>query len=194
MQGSRSEDGRYPGYSPRSTESAPPPRRRRGTVWQVLAAVALVVAAGTCLGYGGWAMSARRAVFADLAAGEGVSAAVAQESDHLHEQLLTAAVIALVVAIALWLLAHLLSRRPLATAGFTAVALFVTGAMLAVGGAYVTSLVDGVAEADRAAIGFLIMGGGFLLLGSGAVAAVVALFRARRSPTPAAGFTAWREQ
>lgn len=183
----------HPGYAPKPPPP-PPPAPAYGSVWRVLAAIALCLAALACIAYGVWAITARRAVFADLAGGDSVTFDAARESDRLHGVLLWTAVGVLVVAVVLWLVAHLRRRKPLGIAGFTAMALFVLGLLIAVGGAYVTSLVDGeVAEAGKGALGFLIMGIGFLFVAGGAVAALVAAFvRPPRPETPEAGFAGWQ--
>jgi hypothetical protein len=184
----------HPGYAPKPPPPPPPPPEPEyGSIWRILAAVALVIAAVACFGYGGWAMIARRGIFADLADGRSVTAEAARESDRLNDLLLGLAVGAVVVAVALWLVAHLRRRKPFGTAGFTAAALIVTGALVLVGGAYMTSLVDGeVSRAATAAIGFLIMGGGSILLGAGVVSALVAVFvRPARPEVLSAGFAGW---
>lgn len=164
-------------------------------MWRILAAIALPLAALTCIGHGIWAMTARRGIFADLANGESVTAETARDSDRLHSVLLWVSIVLLVVAAALWLTAHLRRRKPLGTVGFTALALIATGLVVVLGGAYLTSVVDGeVSEAGKAAVGFLIMGGGSLLLGAGAVCALVAAFLKPPPPAvPAAGFAGWSE-
>jgi hypothetical protein len=184
----------YPGYTPKPPPPPPPPPEPAyGSVWRILAAVALPIAGLACLAYGGWAMVARRGIFADLAAGRSVTAEAARDSDRLDELLLWLAVGALVVAVALWVVAHLRRRKPFGTAGFTAAVLLVTGAVVLVGGAYLTSLVNGeVSNADTAATGFLIMGGGSMLLGAGAFGALVAVFvKPPRPEVPSAGFAGW---
>lgn len=184
----------HPGYTPKPPPPPPaPPEPEYGSVWRVLAAIALSVAAVACIGYGGWAMIARRGIFADLADGEPVTEQAARESDRLNTMLLWLALGALVVAVLLWLTAHLWRKKPLGTAGFTAIALIVTGGLVLLGGAYMTSLVEGeVSQADTAAVGFLIMGGGSLLLGGGAISALVAVFiRPPRPEVPSAGFARW---
>ncbi|HET7327031.1 MAG TPA: hypothetical protein VFJ14_07050 [Nocardioidaceae bacterium] len=160
----------------------------------MLAAITLPIAALACIAYGGWTVTARRAIFAELADGQAVSLDAAQESDRLHGVLLWTALAALAVSAVLWLLAHLLRRKPLGIVGFTAMALWVIGLLTALGGAYVTSLVDGdVAAAGTGAVGFVIMGIGILLVAVGAIAAVIALFaRPARPETPVAGFAGWR--
>lgn len=185
----------HPGYAPKPPPPPPPPPEPEyGSIWRVLAAIALTLATAACVVYGGWAATSRRGIFADLADGGSVTFEAAQDSDRLHGVLLWTAVGAVGLAVVLWLLAHLRRRKPLGIAGFTALALLVIGMLVAVGGAYLTSLVDGeVAEADRGALGFLIMGIGFLLVAGGMIAALVAVFvRPARRETPDAGFAGWR--
>ena len=170
-----------------------PPEPEYGGVWRVLAAIALALAGLASAAYGAWAITARRAIFAALANGESVSPDTAVESDRLHEVLLWSAVGTLAAAAVFWLLAHLLRRKPLGIAGFTAIALFVIGLVTAVGGAYLTSLVGGdAAAAGTGAAGFLVMGIGFLLVACGAVAALVAVFvRPSHDDSPSVGFADW---
>jgi hypothetical protein len=155
-------------------------------------AVALASAALAALVYGGFAMTARRAIFTELPDGT-VSHSEASSSDRLDALLMWTAIVLIVVAAVLWLAVHLRHRHPVGTSGFTATALLGTGLILAVVGAFTTSLVGDLSDADRAALGFLIMGLGFVLLAAGCVAAIIAMYAKSpvSRPTPTAGFADW---
>jgi hypothetical protein len=186
------------GYGSQAYETRPPPEPTAdgaGALRRV-AVLALALAALAALVYGGWAMTARRALFTELPDGT-VSLAEAKSSDRLDAVLMWTAVALIVIAVVLWLAVHRRRRHPLGSSGFTAMALLGTGLILVAVGAYTTSLVGDVSDADRAALGFLIMGLGFVLVAAGCVAAILAVYSKPPMPlpsTPAAGFAGWQRR
>jgi hypothetical protein len=133
-------------------------------VWTTLAATALAVAGLTCLTYAGWVVTARRALFADIAEATtgdaAVSLSAARSSDALAAGWSTAATL---------LGAGLLG----VVAGST---------VAATGGADPT-------EAGRAAVGCAVLGTGFLLTALGLLAGAAGLLLGRRAPY--LGYAGW---
>ncbi|MPZ94390.1 MAG: hypothetical protein GEU96_05595 [Propionibacteriales bacterium] len=185
----------HPGYTPkqRIVEEVEPEPEKVGLL-RILAAIGLSIAALGALTYAGWAVTARRGIFADLADSASLSPSAGKDNDRLDTILLWTAVILLVLAVVLWLLVHLLRKKPFGTSGFTAIALLGVGSVVALVGAYVTSMTGtDVDEAGTAATGYLIIGGGFLLLAGGVIAALLAVFaKPPAVETPTAGFAGWQ--
>jgi hypothetical protein len=166
----------------------PAPGRTR--VWKAVAATALAVAGLAGLGYAGWALTARRAIFVDIhamaeGAGEAaqgartaVSPAAARSSDALDSGWWWATLVLVTLALLVWLLPRALRRLRLGPLGFTGVCAVGAGLAVVTIGCYVASLTGGEPErADQAALGLSVVGAGFLLLSLGLLAAVVSLFR-----------------
>lgn len=189
------QEWQHPGYTPkqRVVEEVEPEPEKVGLL-RILAAIGLAVAALGALTYAGWAVTARRGIFADLADSASLSPSAGKDNDRLDTILLWTAVILLVLSVVLWLLVHLLRKKPFGTSGFTAIALLGVGSVVALVGAYVTSMTGtDVDQAGTAATGYLIIGGGFLLLAGGVIAALLAVFATPPAvETPIAGFAGWQ--
>ncbi|MDQ4006796.1 MAG: hypothetical protein M3211_01715 [Actinomycetota bacterium] len=155
-----------------------------------MAATALAVAGLTGLGYAGWALTARRAIFVDIhamaeGAGEAgkagptaVSAAAARSSDALDSGWWWTTLGLVALALLLWLLPRAVRRLRLGPLGFTGACAVAAGLAVVTLGCYVASLTDGEPErADQAALGLSVVGAGFVLVSLGLLAAVVSLFR-----------------
>jgi hypothetical protein len=151
-------------------------------VWKVLAATSLVLAGLTCLTYAGWVVTARRALFADIAeaagGGETVSMAAARGSDAMAAGWSAAATLLMAVAVVLWAAARFLGGHrfgPVGVAGLSLVAIGVpaiaTGAIVAATGG------SDPTEAGRAAIGCSVVGAGFLLTALGLLTGAMTLLR-----------------
>ena len=156
-------------------------------MWKAVAATALAVAGLSGLGYAGWALTARRAMFVDIhamteqagtAGPADVSAAAARSSDAVDAGWWWATVVLLAVALLLWLWPRLRGRLRLGPLGFTGACTVGAGLVVVAIGCYVASLTGGQPErADQAAIGVSVVGAGFLLLSLGLLGAAVSLFR-----------------
>lgn len=172
----------HPGYAPR-TPPKPPEPAPTGGIWRILAVITLALAALGCLFYAGWAGTERRAIFGDFADdASSVSMRRAEYSDAQDEMFLYIAVALIAVAVLFWLLTRVVGRLPFMALGFTGLALLAVGGIVVGVGAFLTSMVGSdPSEADKAVIGYLIMGGGFVLVAAGLIAGLFSLLLAGRT-------------
>jgi hypothetical protein len=149
----------------------------------MVAVVALAVAAVVALGYAVYALTARRGIFADLSDDPGsVSRSVAEDSDALNTILLSATLVVVVVAVALWIVA-LAGGRGRTLLGWTGLGVAVVGGLVAAGGGAMTSGVETASEVDDAVTGYLLVGAGMALVAVGFVLGILALLATRGDTT-----------
>lgn len=182
--------GQPPGYQPRPTQPAPGPWVTGATtsyadtaVWPTgsdaaadaerpggsrLARFLLLIAALACLGYAIWAMTARRAIFADFVDGVPVALDRARTSDRLDTVFLVIAGALAVVALAWWLVQIIAGKAGtggLVVFGFVVAGL---GMVTVVVGLVMSGLVsnDGsrVDDGRQAVTATIVTGCGFLVL------------------------------
>ena len=169
-------------------------------MWRVAAATSLTVAGLTSLGYAGWLVTARRAIFAGIAeAAAGVQAGAqagavppgdARSSDAADAAWWWSTCVLLLLALALWYAARTVAGERVGPVGFAA------AAMVGVGlGVYVIGAVLGVsvggdpATAGRAATGAVVVGSGLLLVAMGLFTGAVSVMRGQ--PPPSLGYAGW---
>ena len=158
----------------------PPPVRspKAGSTFAPLSAVATAVAAIASLGYGIFAVTARRGVYADIADdAASVSSSDAQNNDTLNAVLLWLAIGLVVLAAALWVFSIVSARRGAGVLGVTGLGLVLVGAAIAVAGAVRVSGVESASEADNGASGYVLVGSGFLAIAVGLLLGMAALRR-----------------
>jgi len=158
----------------------PPPGRspRAGSTVAALAAVMSAVAALASLGYGVFAVAARRGLYADIAAdAASVSSSDAQSSDTLNAVLGWLAIALVTLAVALWVVSMVSARRGAGGLGATGLGSVLIGAALAVSGAVGVSGVGLASEADAGASGYVLVGSGFLVMAVGLLVGMAALRR-----------------
>lgn len=169
--------------------------REGARVWKVAAAVALALAALSGLGYAGWLLTARRGMFAEIAAAaaadtDSVPLSAARSSDTVDAVWLTTTAVLFLAALLLWLVARLLTGRRLGAIGFAGVTMVGVGFVVVTTGSLVASLVgDEPVEAGRAALGYAVVGAGFLLMSLGLLAGLVSLFVGREAYL---GYAGWK--
>lgn len=172
----------------------PPPSGAQGSasapgrsVLATVAAVVTVLAALASLGYGIFALTARRGVYADIAeSASSVSFSDAEGNDRLNSVLLWVAVVLVLLAVVLWLVASITARRGADGLGLTGLALVVLGAAPAVVGAVLVNGVGTATEAESGAAGYILVGVGFLVAALGLMLGTAALRQAGSRP-PASG-------
>ncbi len=134
-----------------------------------------------CLGYAGWALTARRGIFQDLSDANTVSLDAATRSDVIDTILFVVAAIVAVIALAVWL-ATLRTTEP-ASAGLGIVGLVVSGlgVIAAVTGQVLASRIADAssqsAQGDRGVSATLVTGGGLVLLAVGLMIGAVVVRR-----------------
>lgn len=172
------------------------PWTERSRVWTVAALVTLTAAGLTGFGYAGWVLTARRALFADIAeaaSGHGVvTLAAARSSDALDAGWLLTCTVLAVLSLLLWAGAGVLERRRLGSLGFAGLLLLLVGLFVVVVGSLIASLVGtDPSDAGRAVMGYSVIGAGFVLVSLGLLAAAGSL----RHPEPAErtylGYAGW---
>ncbi|WP_262851447.1 hypothetical protein [Mumia quercus] len=168
-----------------STPHAPPTSSGRDveqpSPWGKVAVVGLVLGALAALGYGVYALTSRRGIFADLADDPSlVSRSAAENSDSLNTILAGVAVAVLVVAFVLWILA-IAQGRGRTGLGWAGLGLAVLGAVAAGVGAFLTVGVEDVDDVDTAVLGYLVVGIGMVVVALGFVLGVLALLATRDS-------------
>ncbi len=145
-----------------------------------IATVLSVLAGLTALGYGLYALIARRGIYADISDDpSSVSSDDADSSDTLNSVLLWVAVALVVLAVVLWLAAMISARRGRGGLGWTGLALILVGAAAAVVGALLLSGVE-KGEAEDGARDYVLIGLGFVLIAIGLLLGTAAL---RRGPS-----------
>lgn len=167
-----------PGYPPPAAAAAT-------TTGRVGVVTALGLAVLLCLAYAGWALTARRGIFADFADGSSVSLEDARSNDTFDTLLLVATGVVVVVAL-VWWTARLARGRGGAgtwnTAGLgaSAVGLLVVVVGLVVSGT-VTGAGDKAEQGHRGVTVTWFLGGGFLLLAVGLLLGTWAVLSASAS-------------
>lgn len=182
-----------------STPHAPPTSSGRDveqpSPWGKVAVVGLVLGALVALGYGVYALTARRGIFADLADDpSSVSRSAAENSDSLNTILAGVTVAVLVIAFVLWMLA-IAQGRGRTGLGWAGLGLAVLGALAGGVGAFLTVGVEDVEDVDTAVLGYLVVGIGMVVVALGFVLGVLALLATRdsgpsaqRRPEPAPAY------
>jgi hypothetical protein len=165
-------------------------------LWNLAAVVALTAAGLTGLGYAGWVLTARRALFADIAeaaSGNGVVTLVAaRSSDALDDGWLLATTVLGVLSLLLWAVAGVVERRRLGSLGFAGLLMLLAGLFVVVVGSLVASLVGAdPTDAGRAVIGYAVIGTGFVLVSLGLLAAAGSLLRPQPGEGTYLGFAGW---
>lgn len=167
-----------------------------GGVVRMLAVMLLFLAAVAATGYAWWAVTRRREIFVRI--GEDVDAvprAAAERNDTFDDLLFWTSVGITVGALVFWVVAKIVDRLIVGALGFAGAALVVVGAGVASGGAYLTALVESVQTADRAVLGYLVVGGGWALIAFGLITGLASVFLARQRPaagqSPRIGYAAW---
>lgn len=166
-------------------------------MWRALAATGLVLAGLTGLGYAGWLLTARRAVFADIAAvttqGGAVSLEEARSSDALNAGWLAATLVLLAVALALWAATWLATGRRLGPVGFVGASMVAVGALVTAAGSVLASASGAdPAAADQVATGCSVFGVGFLLVSLGLLTGMASLLRGEPDDgAPYLGYAGW---
>jgi len=175
----------YPADNPYTAQPGrqpltPPPGRsaRAGSTLAALAAVVSAAAALASLGYGIFAVTARRGLYADIAAdAASVTSSDARSSDTLNAVLLWLAVAMAILAVALWVVSMVSVRRGAGGIGVTGLGLVLIAAALAITGAVRVSGVGSASEAGAGGSGYVLVGSGFLLMAVGLLLGIVALRR-----------------
>ncbi|MGH3322561.1 MAG: hypothetical protein ACRDN9_20780, partial [Streptosporangiaceae bacterium] len=147
----------------------PPARKPKGpSPLPAIATILALVGALAALVYGGYAVIARRGVFADLADDpSSVSADAASGSDTTNLILMIIAIVLVVVAVALWVVAFLTARRARSSLGLGGFGAVGVGVIAALVGGFMSSGVDDVEDAGKAATAYILVGVGFLLIAIG---------------------------
>jgi hypothetical protein len=164
-------------------------------VWRVVAATGLAVAGLTSLGYAGWLVTARRAVFAQIASAAAadsrtVSTSAARSSDAADSAWWWATWVLLLLALGLWYAARTVTAERTGAVGFAAAALVGVGLGVYVLGALIGASVGGdPAAAERAVTGSVVVGAGLLLVGAGLFTGALSVLRVR-PPLPL-GYAGW---
>lgn len=159
-----------------------------GSALATIAMVLALLGALASLGYGIYALIARRGIYADIADDpSSVSKSDADSSDTLNSVLLWVAVVLVVLAVVLWLVAMISARRGRGGLGVTGLALVLVGAAAAVVGAV---LLNGVEKGEAAdgARDYVLVGIGFLVMAIGLLLGAAALRRAPTSSGAAASY------
>ncbi|MGI8578786.1 MAG: hypothetical protein ACR2KG_12945 [Nocardioidaceae bacterium] len=150
--------------------AAGPDRREHGGL---LALISLVLGALLALAYAGWAFSARRAVFAEFAAGRSVTSSTAASSDRVDTTLLIVAGVVAALALVLWLVRRIAGKITgggLDNAGLT---ISLVGAIAVLVGLWLAGRVNDlstqVTQGRQAMTATIVVGAGFLLLAIGFV-------------------------
>lgn len=142
--------------------------------------VALITGALLGLSYAAWAFTARRAIFADFAAGNAVSGDDAKSSDTIDTVFLIVAGVVALVALGLWI-ARMAGRKTKGGAlDLSGIALAGLGLVAVLIGLFLASTIgdaDGqTAQGDKGVTATVVVGGGFALL---AVGLLIGVFTAR---------------
>jgi len=150
--------------------------------------VLTLLASLTSLGYGVYALIARRGLFADISDDPAsVSRDDAESSDTLNTVLVWVAVSLALIAFLMWVAAMIAARRGRNGLGVTGLALVVIGGAAAVVGALLLNGVDSTDEAGDGAGHYVIIGIGFVVMGIGLLLGALALRRrATAATSPAA--------
>jgi hypothetical protein len=166
-------------------------------VWRPLAATGLALAGLTGLGYAGWLLTARRGLFAGIAAAGGqdatVSLAGARGSDALDAGWFWATVVLYVVALLLWAGAWYVGGQRLGPVGFAGLSMVASGLLAAGAGSALAWLSGGdTPDAGGVAIGCSVIGVGFALMSGGLFTGVASLIRERPAEgTSYLGYAGW---
>lgn len=174
-----------PAAAPPSGASTAASRSALATIATVLAVLGALVA----LGYGIYALTARRGIYRDISDDPAsVSSDDASNSDTLNSVLLWVAVVLIVLAVVLWLVALISARRGPGGLGVTGLALVLAGAAAAVLGAVLLNRVDSASEADDGAGAYILVGVGFVVAAVGLLLGAAALRRAGPSSNGASPY------
>ncbi|MDO9379888.1 MAG: hypothetical protein Q7T56_13660 [Nocardioidaceae bacterium] len=170
-----------------STPSTPPGRRSsgRGGALPTVAVVATLVSALVALVYGGYAIIARRGIFADLADNASVSVDDASRSDTVNGLLLAITLVVVLATIAVWVATLVVARRGRNALGLGGLGLVGVGAIAALVGGFLSSGVENVDDAGTAATGYVLVGVGFVLVALGNLVGAAGLRQG--APAPSAG-------
>lgn len=132
---------------------------------------ARVVAALLSLVYAGWALTARRGIFADFSAGRSISSADAKTSDTIDVALLIVASAAVMIAIALWVWRRVRRAANWHALEIGGIALAVVGVATVVVGLFlagaITDAASQAAQGDKGVTASLVLGAGFVVLALG---------------------------
>jgi zinc-ribbon domain len=182
--------GQYPSQTQQLSTAAVHSRssERSGLVTAAIAFA--VIGALAALGYGGFALTLRRGIYADLDDDPtSVSKSDAENSDNINALGLWVAGLLVGLAFVLLIAAMISARRGRNGLGYTGAVLVVLGALAATWGCLQVSGVDDVANAGDAVSGYLIAGPGFIVMAIGLLLGALGLRRpVRPAPTPQAQF------
>jgi hypothetical protein len=170
--------------------------RGRSRGWTMAALVALTAAGAVGLGYAVWVLTARRAIFADIAeaaSGHGVvTLAAARSSDALDAGWLLTSTLLAVLALLLWAGAGFMERRRLGSLGFAGLMLLLAGLFVVVVGSLIASLVGtDPSDAGRAVMGYAVIGAGYVLVSLGLLSAAGSLLHAEPEEGTYLGYAGW---
>lgn len=175
--------GQYPSQTQQLATAAVHSRssERSGLVTAAIAFA--VIGALAALGYGGFAMTLRRGIYADLDDDPtSVSKSDAENSDNINALGLWVAGLLVGLAFVLLIASMISARRGRNGLGYTGAVLVVLGALAATWGCLQVSGVDDVANAGDAVTGYLIAGPSFVVMAIGLLLGALGL---RRPPRPA---------
>ena len=162
--------------------------------------IALALGALLALTYAVWAFTARRGIFADFSNGTPVSTDDAKSSDNLDTVLLIVAGLAVVIALALWVVRKVNGKTAGGALDLAGLIVTGVGVVVVLVGLFLSSQIsDGVdqaAQGDKGVTATLVTGGGFLIIAVGLVIGILAVRGAKETSASgygqqAAGYPNW---
>lgn len=175
----------YPQYGQPAMPSSYPSSGPTGG-GAALSRVLLLLGAVASLGYAGWAMTARRGIFADFADSKTVSLSAAKSSDRTDTILLVIAGGLALLALAFWLVRLLGGKARGGVLTLLGFLVSLAGIACVVVGLVMSGMVDGgetqVDEGRKAVTSTMVTGSGFIAL---AVGLLIGLLVVKARPSPA---------
>lgn len=142
----------------------------------MVATIGALVGAVAALVYGGYAASARRGVFSDLASdASSVSRDAAASSDTTNGILLVVALVIVVVAVGLWVTVVLAAGKGRNTLGYAGFGALGVGIIAALVGGFLSTGAESIEDAGKVATAYVLVGLGFIVMAIGLLLAAIAL-------------------